>query len=210
MVITTGRGTRTMAAAEGESLEERRSATPAGESSRTTEAAETSSDMETDCGPEDVIRWSWSQDESNTGSCWHRITQSSEFFDNSEEEEVEEITKGHRDGGGGTPCATTTVNVMQRLNIISDKVTSPECCPPTTKSSGSSSRRGSGNSSSSRRSSAWTPRLSFCNCLKRPRHSFLVAALLCTHLMLWSSLATVAFASRQEGEWWPWKFCGSI
>lgn len=182
-----------MAAAGGESLfEEERRSTTAGESSRAT------SDMETEeeeCGPEDVIRWWPSQASSvvdqDRRSCWLRITQSGIAAEGSEFDS-ETITEGHGGGGG-----MATVNVMQRRNI-SDKVTIRQLQqqqqpiddddPQTAKSRG-------------RRRCAWTPRLSLSNCLIRSRrHSFLVTALLCTHLMLWSGLATVAFASRQEGE----------
>lgn len=159
-------------------------------------AAEQGSDMETDCGPEDVIRW-WSVAVSDP------IVDSNSASDSDSEEvgnyECSQVG-GHGKQRFSTKSNCSSVQVMkvhrqQRESM--DRLSSDtrgeqeECC--TTRRSGEG-RQG--------------VVVSLCNCLKtrmlrlgHSRPSLLVTVLLCTYLML-SSMPAVAFAGRQQdGKW---------
>lgn len=159
-------------------------------------AAEQGSDMETDCGPEDVIRW-WSVAVSDP-----IVDSSNSASGNSEEVGNYECSQV---GGHGrqmfstkSNCSSVQVRKMHRQQresmdrLSSDTPAEQEACC-TTRRSGEG-REG--------------VVVSLCNCLKtrmlRLRHSrqpLLVTVLLCTYLML-SSMPAVAFAGRQQdGKW---------
>lgn len=157
-------------------------------------------DMETDCGPEDVIRW-WSVnkddnvedddgDDEEANQCRlkrrrrSRRTSDGENRSDREIAGVAAVGHGKSEGKGDLFSGSSVHSVMHYRQQRDDEsdTEEQECCATRTKTT--------------------RQQHYYLGAAAMPRRSLLVTVLLCAYLTL-SSLTTVAFAGRQQDGEWP-------